>query len=447
MMIRSVIELRALAAACALSLSSAGVSAQAISLPLGGMLGTTELATWSKNNFDELRREIDRLRADTRRLTETSDALTKALDLERKQSVADAERTSALLLEARAQAQAQAQAQARELQQLKADSDLRLQDLNAQMEQRIRCIATVVQQRLGQTNAGLTKLEGDSAALRGEFKGLQTLVTELQGDRRQLVSDLLRLQADQKNLQTTVTQLESRKSELEAMQKQLSQLRESSQLELNKALEDRDAKLEEVRKQLERDFQSQVSAAKNELTSQVTAAKNDLTSQVTDTKKEVTEIRKSTAPVSVEIDGRTFEALPAERDGYLAAIGRVMNAPKAKAPREEYEAARADLQKFLDSSAHPGFRGSSFYWLGMAQVGAGQCREAQASFEEMRKLVDTARHPRYPNAMLQRATCQMLLKEPQERINRSVKELIDQFPGSPEADAARALLPAPRRNR
>jgi TolA-binding protein len=234
------------------------------------------------------------------------------------------------------------------------------------------------------------------------------------------------------------------------MQKQLSQLRESSQLELNKALEDRDAKLTEIRKELVQaklDFQSQVSAAKNELTSQVTAAKNDLTSQVTDTKKEVTEIRKSTAPVSVEIDGRTFEALPAERDGYLAAIARVMNAPKAKAPREEYEAARADLQKFLDSSAHPGFRGSSFYWLGMAQVGAGQCREAQASFEEMRKLVDTARHPRYPSAMLQRATCQMLLKEPQERINRSVKELIDQFPGSPEADAARALLPAPRRSR
>jgi TolA-binding protein len=435
MMIRSVIELRALAAACALSLSAAGVSAQAISLPLGGMLGTTELATWSKNNFDELRREIDRLRADTRRLTETADALTKALDFERKQSVADAERTSALLLEARAQAQAQA----RELQELKADSDRRLQELNAQMEQRISGIATVVQQRLGQTNAGLSKLEGDSAALRSEFNGLQTLVTELQGDRRQLVSDLLRLQADQKNLQTTVTQLESRKSEIEAMQKELSQSRESSQLALNKAIEDRDAKLAEIRKELDQ--------AKLDFQSQVAAAKNELTSQVTDTKKEVTEIRRSTAPVSVEIDGRTFEALPAERDGYLAAIGRVMNAPKAKAPREEYEAARADLQKFLDSSAHPGFRGSSFYWLGMAQVGAGQCREALASFEEMRKLVDTARHPRYPSAMLQKATCQMVLKEPQERINRSVKELIDQFPGSPEADAARALLPAPRRNR
>ena len=441
MMIRSVIELRALAAACALSLSAAGVSAQAISLPLGGMLGTTELATWSKNNFDELRREIDRLRADTRRLTETSDALTKALDLERKQSVADAERTSALLLEARAQAQAQA----RELQELKADSDRRLQELNAQMEQRISGIATVVQQRLGQTNAGLTKLEGDSAALRSEFNGLQTLVTELQGDRRQLVSDLLRLQADQKNLQTTVTQLESRKPELEEVQKRLTS-QESSRLVSDNAIADvrakadnLDAKLTEIRKELDQ--------AKLDFQSQVAAAKNELTNQVTDTKKEVTEIRRSTAPVSVEIDGRTFEALPAERDGYLAAIGRVMNAPKAKAPREEYEAARADLQKFLDSSAHPGFRGSSFYWLGMAQVGAGQCREAQASFEEMRKLVDTARHPRYPSAMLQKATCQMVLKEPQERINRSVKELIDQFPGSPEADAARALLPAPRRNR
>jgi TolA-binding protein len=442
MMTRPVVKARALAAAWVLSLCAASVSAQTISLPLGGMLGTTELATWSKNNFDELRREIDRLRADTRRLTETSDALTKALDLERKQSVADADRTSALLLEARAQAQAQA----RELQELKADSDRRLQELNAQMDRRISDIATGVQRELGKTNAGLTKLEGDSAALRSEFSGLQTLVTGLQDDRNRLESDQHKLQAEQKTLQNTVTQLESRKTELDDVRKSLQALQEDSKLQLDKALEGMVARMAALESTLA-DTRKDLVEAKRELNLQVSDARRELSTQVTDTKKEVIEIRRSTAPVSVEIDGRSFEALPADRDSYLAAVARVMNAPKASSPREEYEAARTDLQKFLDSVPNPGFRGSAFYWLGMAQSNAGQCREAQVSFDEMRKLVDTARHPRYPSAMLQRATCQMLLKEPQERINRSVKELMDQFPGSPEAESAKALLPPPRRNR
>ncbi len=442
MMTRPVVKARALAAAWVLSLCAASVSAQTISLPLGGMLGTTELATWSKNNFDELRREIDRLRADTRRLTETSDALTKALDLERKQSVADAERASASFAEVKVQAQAQAQ----QLQQLRADSERRQQELAAQMERSISGIATLVQQRLGQADTRVNKLEGDSAELRSDIKLLQTMVTELQGDRRQRDSDQLKLQAEQKNLQNTVTQLESRKTELDDVRKSLQALQEASKLQLDKALEGMVARMVALESTLA-DTRKDLVEAKRELNLQVNDARRELSTQVTDTKKEVIEIRRSTAPVSVEIDGRSFEALPADRDSYLAAVARVMNAPKASSPREEYEAARTDLQKYLERVQNPGFRGSAFYWLGMAQSNAGQCRQAQVSFDEMRKLVDTARHPRYPSAMLQRATCQMLLKEPQERINRSVKELMDQFPGTPEAESAKALLPPPRRNR
>jgi TolA-binding protein len=442
MMTRPVVKARALAAAWALSLSAASVSAQSISLPLGRILGTEELATWSKNQVDALIKDIDRLRGDTRKLTETADALTKELELERKQSVADAERASASFAEVKVQAQAQAQ----QLQQLRADSERRQQELAAQMERSISGIATLVQQRLGQADTRVNKLEGDSAELRSDIKLLQTMVTELQGDRRQRDSDQLKLQAEQKTLQNTVTQLESRKTELDDVRKSLQALQEASKLQLDKALEGMVARMAALESTLA-DTRKDLVEAKRELNLQVNDARRELSTQVTDTKKEVIEIRRSTAPVSVEIDGRSFEALPADRDSYLAAVARVMNAPKASSPREEYEAARTDLQKFLDSVPNPGFRGSAFYWLGMAQSNAGQCREAQVSFDEMRKLVDTARHPRYPSAMLQRATCQMLLKEPQERINRSVKELMDQFPGTPEAESAKALLPPPRRNR
>jgi TolA-binding protein len=443
MMTRPVVKARALAAASVLCLLTAGASAQPkIDLPFGGMLGTNELGTKLANEVRKLEQSIEIVRTDLFQERRKVQELASELNAEKARSDEDAKKANSALEDLNKLLQAQAQ----QLQQLRADSERRQQEFAAQMERSISGIATLVQQRLGQADTRVNKLEGDSAELRSDIKLLQTMVTELQGDRRQRDSDQLKLQAEQKTLQNTVTQLESRKTELDDVRKSLQALQEASKLQLDKALEGMVARMAALESTLA-DTRKDLVEAKRELNLQVNDARRELSTQVTDTKKEVIEIRRSTAPVSVEIDGRSFEALPADRDSYLAAVARVMNAPKASSPREEYEAARTDLQKFLDSVPNPGFRGSAFYWLGMAQSNAGQCREAQVSFDEMRKLVDTARHPRYPSAMLQRATCQMLLKEPQERINRSVKELMDQFPGSPEAESAKALLPPPRRNR
>ena len=63
--------------------------AQPISLPLGGMLGTAELATWVRNSMDELRREMDQLRLALRKSIEEQ-------ELEKKLTAADAERVSQL---------------------------------------------------------------------------------------------------------------------------------------------------------------------------------------------------------------------------------------------------------------------------------------------------------------------------------------------------------------
>jgi TolA-binding protein len=285
------------------------------------------------------------------------------------------------------------------------------------------------------------------------------------------------LLAEQKTLRNDVTALESRKTELADLGNRLEKLQVSSKADLEnakgqsesvrieiekrvgeltetlretqaageKAKLDFERQLRETREAQEKaklDFERQLREMREEFRSGVGAIRKEVDAQVTDTKMEVTEIRRSTAPVKVEVDGRTFDALPADRDSYFAAISRVKNASQAKAPREEYEAAGADVQKFMDSVANPGFRGSAFYWLIMAQAGAGQCKDALVSFEEMRKLVDTVRHPRYPDAMLQKATCHHMLKEPQER-DRWVRELLGQFPESSAAGTARTLLPAP----
>ena len=437
---------------------------------------------WASSNFAierlNIRPKLDELRGGAELLRKDLELLKKDLERERNQSVFDAKVTSDGLdgirnrLAKTSDDLTQLQGRAQQLEQLIQTQERLRQDL-AEVERRVSGIAAGVQMQLGRTRD----------ELRGDITRLQEVVSELQKDRtereraleKRLLSLQITLQGDNKNLENRLTALESRKTGLDELRRELTAaLQESRKADLEnaegesrkvrtdmetlretqaageKAKLDFERQLRETREAQDKaklDFERQLREMREEFRSGVGAIRKEVDAQVTDTKKEVTEIRRSTAPVTVDVDGRPVDALPADRDSYLAAISRVMNAPKARTPREEYEAAGADLQKFMDSVANPGFRGSSFFWLGMAQAGAGQCKDALVSFEEMRKLVDTARHPRYPTAMLQKATCQLFLKEPQDRINRSVKELIDQFPGSPEADTARTLLPAPRRNR
>jgi hypothetical protein len=67
---------------------------QSIPLPFGGLLGTTELATWSKNNMEELRREMDQLRQALRKSIQEQ-------ELEKKLTAADMERVSQAFSELR----------------------------------------------------------------------------------------------------------------------------------------------------------------------------------------------------------------------------------------------------------------------------------------------------------------------------------------------------------
>lgn len=88
---------RGIASGAALVCFSVSGHAQPISLPLGGMLGTAELATWSRNNFHQLRSEMDQLRQALVKSNEEQDRQRLALALEKQRTDADAERVSQLL--------------------------------------------------------------------------------------------------------------------------------------------------------------------------------------------------------------------------------------------------------------------------------------------------------------------------------------------------------------
>ena len=457
MMLRSVLKARALAAASALLFLGGASVAQTLPIQCGitGICSPKDVHEWARSVFDierlNLERKLNELRGGV-------ELLRKDLERERSQSALDARVTTDGLADLRSRLDktsddlTQLLGRAQQLEQLIQTQDRLRQELDERMDRRVSGIAAGVQLQLGKTKE----------ELRGDITRLQEIVSELQKDRTEreralesrLLSLQISLQGDNKNLENKLTLLESRrKTELDELRRELTAaLQESTKADLEnaegesrKVRADMEALRRETQAAREKDkldFERQLGAIKEEFNSRVRDIKKDVDTQATDTKKEVTEIKRSTVPVAVEIDGRTFEALLSERDSYLAAVSRVKNAPDAKNPIEEYEAARADLQKFVVSGANSGFRSSAFYWLGVAQVGARQCREALLSFHSMRNQGDIARHPLYPDAMLQKASCHHMLKEPQER-DRWVKELLGQFPESSAASTARTLLPAP----
>jgi tol-pal system protein YbgF len=151
---------------------------------------------------------------------------------------------------------------------------------------------------------------------------------------------------------------------------------------------------------------------------------------VKEVSSKIDELKRRIEPVETTIDGRVFDALPAEVAAYKAAVGKV--------ERGEFAAARVDLQQFLASVSNPGFRGSALYWLGQAQYASSQFREAQASFGDMVKF--SPDHPRAAEAMLAMANCQLELKEPRANVRRSLDNLIKLHPKSKAAAEAKELL-------
>ncbi len=193
---------------------------------------------------------------------------------------------------------------------------------------------------------------------------------------------------------------------------QISQLKRSL-LDLNNQLElmrEDNAKLRGQNEQLARDL------------SEVQRKQKDIQSGVDDRLRQF-------EPQKVTLDGREFTADPDEKRQYDEAMELLR--------KSDFAGTATALTAFRKRYPASGYGPSTLFWLGNAQFGLRQYKEAIASF---RSLVTTAPdHPKTPEALLAMANCQAELKDT-KAARRTLDDLLKTYPQSEAAQAGRDRL-------
>ncbi len=134
-------------------------------------------------------------------------------------------------------------------------------------------------------------------------------------------------------------------------------------------------------------------------------------------------------PQPVALDGKEFVAEPDERRAYDDAMGLLR--------KGDFAAAASAFAAFQKRWPKSGYAEAVQFWLGNAQYGKREYREAIATF---RALVAAApENPRVPEALLAIANCQVELKD-LAGARRTLDGLVKTHPKSEAAQAARERL-------
>ena len=134
-------------------------------------------------------------------------------------------------------------------------------------------------------------------------------------------------------------------------------------------------------------------------------------------------------PQKVSVDNKEFLADPDEKRQYEDAMA-VMR-------KGEFDKAALALAGFQRRYPASGYAESVLFWLGNAQYGKREYKEAIASFKAL--LAAAPDHPRAPEALLSIANCQIELKDA-KTARRTIDELVKTYPKSEAAQAAKERL-------
>lgn len=141
-------------------------------------------------------------------------------------------------------------------------------------------------------------------------------------------------------------------------------------------------------------------------------------------------------PVRVTVDGEEFLVDPEERRLHDEALATLRGG--------DFEKGANALAAFLKRYPNSRYEPSARFWLGTAQYGRRDLKEAVVTF---RAFVSTSpSHPRAPEALLALANAQVELKDTRA-ARRTLDELNKMYPQSEAAAAGRERLkrlPAPR---
>lgn len=138
---------------------------------------------------------------------------------------------------------------------------------------------------------------------------------------------------------------------------------------------------------------------------------------------------KPLEPQKVQLDGREFQVDPEERRQYEAAMGLIR--------RGDFAEAATAMSGFLRRFPASGYVDSVRFWLGNAQYGKRDYKEAIASFKTF--ISSNPQHPKAAEALLALASSQIELKETKQ-ARRSLEDLIKAYPGTEAAQAAKERL-------
>ena len=134
-------------------------------------------------------------------------------------------------------------------------------------------------------------------------------------------------------------------------------------------------------------------------------------------------------PQPVALDGKEFVAEPDERRAYDDAMALMR--------KGDFAAAASAFAAFQKRWPKSGYAEAVQFWLGNAQYGKREYREAIATFRAL--VAATPENPRVPEALLAIANCQVELKD-LAGARRTLDGLVKTYPKSEAAQAARERL-------
>ncbi len=155
----------------------------------------------------------------------------------------------------------------------------------------------------------------------------------------------------------------------------------------------------------------------------------DLQRRQKDMAQGVDERLRQFEPVKVSLDGQEFQADPAEKRDFEAALA-VFRSGK-------FADAGTAFAGFVKQYPRSGYVPSARFWLGNAQYATRDYKEAINNFKSL--LAAAPEHARAPEAALSIANCQIELKDTRA-ARKTLEDLLKAYPQSEAAGAAKERL-------
>jgi tol-pal system protein YbgF len=213
--------------------------------------------------------------------------------------------------------------------------------------------------------------------------------------------------------------LESQRAPAESQAQEIKTLTEDNQ-QLRRSLLDLQAQIETLRSE-----QSQLRGDRDLAMRELAETQR----RIKDMAQSLEERLRPLEPLTVSLDGIEFQAQPAEKREFDAALARFRAG--------EFAPSAAALAEFIRRNPQSGYIPSALFWLGNAQYATRDYKEAIQNFRTLATAAPN--YPRLADALLSMANCQIELKDVKAG-RKTLEDLSKKYPQSEAAEAARERL-------